>query len=77
MTKFEDLPANARALILAKLAIELHGHQSLSIHHLAKQRRTDAMSVWRGICRKANQPVCTIPIDSMRVTNRNATRAGP
>jgi hypothetical protein len=65
MTKFEDLPANTRALILAKLASELHGQESPSIYHLAKQRRTDLMGVWRGICRKANQPICTIPIASM------------
>jgi len=65
MTKFEDLPANTQALILAKLASELHMQKSLSIHHLARQRRTDVMSVWRGICRKANQRVCTIPVNSM------------
>ena len=65
MTKFEDLPANTRALILAKLASELHGQELPSIYHLAKQRRTDLMGVWRGICRKANQPICTIPIASM------------
>jgi len=65
MTKFEDLPANAQALILAKLANELRVQKSPSIHHLARQRRTDVMSVWRGICRKANQRICTIPINSM------------
>jgi hypothetical protein len=65
MTKFEDLPPNTRALILAKLASELHGEESPSIYHLAKQRKTDLMGAWRGICRKANQPFCTIPIASM------------
>ena len=63
--KFEDLPPNTRALILAKLVGELHGEDSPSIYHLAKQRQTDLMGVWRGICRKANQPICTIPIASM------------
>jgi hypothetical protein len=65
MIKFEDLPTNTRALILAKLASELHGKKSPSIHHLAEQQQTDLMGVWRGICRKANQPICTIPIESM------------
>ncbi len=65
MTKFENLPANTQALILAKLANELHGQKSPSIYHLAKRRQTDVMGVWRTICRKANQPVCTIPIESM------------
>jgi hypothetical protein len=61
MTKFEDLPSNTQALILAKLASELHEQKSLTIHHLAKLQRTDLMGIWRYICRKANQPVCTIP----------------
>jgi hypothetical protein len=65
MTKFEDLPTNTRALILAKLASELQWKKSPSIYHLAKQRQTDLMGVWRGICRKANQPICTIPVESM------------
>jgi hypothetical protein len=65
MTKFEDLPANTQALILAKLTSELLGQKSSSIYHLAKHRQTDVMGIWRGICRKANQPVCTIPIKSM------------
>jgi len=65
MTKFEDLPANAQALILAKLARELHEQKSSSIHHLAKKRQTDVMSIWRSICRKASQPACTIPVNSM------------
>jgi hypothetical protein len=69
MTRFEDLPANAQALILAKLAGELRGQKSPSIYHLAKQRRTDVMGVWRGICRKADQPVCTIPIQTLGPRN--------
>jgi hypothetical protein len=52
MTKFEDMPANAQALILAKLASELRAHISFSIYHLAKQRRTDVKGVWRDICRE-------------------------
>ena len=56
MTKFEDLPANTRALILAKLASELHGQESPSIYHLAKQRRTDLMGVWRASVARQTNP---------------------
>jgi hypothetical protein len=65
MMRFEELPANAQALILAKLAMELRVHNTASIRHLAQTRKIDVMSLWRGICRKANQPVCTIPLDAM------------
>jgi hypothetical protein len=66
MIKFEDLPANTRALMLVKLASELNGQKSPSIYHLAKRQQTDVTGVWRGICRKANQPVCTIPIETIQ-----------
>ena len=65
MMKFEDLPANARALILAKLAIELQAHKTANIYRLAQTREIDITSVWRSICRKARQPVCTIPLDAI------------
>ena len=68
MIKFEDMPANVQALILAKLASELRAHGSFSIYQLAKRCRTDVMGVWRGICRKANLPVYTIPIESLRAS---------
>lgn len=64
--KFEELPANARALLLAKLAVALRAQNSASIHDLARRQFTDVMSLWRGICRKARQPVCTIPADAIR-----------
>ena len=64
--KFEALPANARALILAKLAVVLQAQNSASIHDLAETRRTDIASLWRSICRKAKQPVCSIPLDAIR-----------
>jgi len=68
MAKFEELPGNVRALILAKLAAELAAHKSANLYQLARLQRTDAMHVWRDICRKAGQPVCTIPVE---VTPRN------
>lgn len=65
VTKFENLPANAQALILAKLAMELRSQHTASIDRLARMRRTDVMSLWRSICRKAKQPVCSIPLDAI------------
>ena len=65
MKKFEELPGNHRALILAKLALELSAQKASNIHHLAKSQKTDVMSVWRTVCRKAGQPICTIPVAAM------------
>jgi NAD-dependent oxidoreductase involved in siderophore biosynthesis len=65
MQRFEDLPRNHQALILAKLALEMTAQNAPSIHHLAKARQTDVPGVWRGICRKAGQPVCTVPTQAM------------
>ena len=64
IVKFEELPANARALLLAKLAIALRAQNSASIHDLAATQLIDVASLWRRICRKAKQPVCTIPSDA-------------
>jgi len=66
MTKFENLPENVRALILAKLAAELAAHKSVNLYQLARTQRTNTMHVWRDICRKAGQPACTIPADIMQ-----------
>jgi len=63
MAKFEDLSGNVRALILAKLTMELNAQNASSIHILAKMRGTDVRGVWRGICLKAGQRECTIPIE--------------
>lgn len=64
IVKFEELPANARALLLAKLAVALRARNSASIHDLAERQLMDVTSLWRRICRKANQPICTIPSDA-------------
>jgi hypothetical protein len=66
MTKFEDLPLNIQALLLAKLGMEVSANRCVTIHELARRRRTDLMGAWRGVCRMAGQPPCTIPRD---VTN--------
>jgi hypothetical protein len=65
MQRFEDLPGNHQALILAKLALEMTEQNAPSIHHLARTRQTDLMGLWRSICRKAGQPLCTIPLAAM------------
>jgi hypothetical protein len=65
IVKFEELPANARALILAKLAVVLQAQNSASIHDLAQTQRTSVTSLWRSICRNAKQPVCSIPLDAI------------
>jgi len=65
IVKFEELPANARALILAKLAVVLQAQNSASIHDLAQTQRTNVTSLWRSICRKAKQPLCSIPLDAI------------
>jgi hypothetical protein len=62
---FEALPANARALILAKLAVALQAQKSASIRDLAETRKTDVKSLWRSICREARQPVCSIPLEAI------------
>jgi hypothetical protein len=64
MKIFEELPRNVQVLILAKLCREMAAVKARNIHHLAKTRNTDLMGVWRGICRKAGQPVCTIPVEA-------------
>lgn len=63
MAKFEDLPENVRALILAKLAAELAAHKSVNLYQLAKLQGTGLTHAWRDVCRKAGQPVCTIPAE--------------
>jgi hypothetical protein len=65
MQRFEDLPDNHQALILAKLGLEMTEQNAPSIDHLARTRQTDLMGIWRSVCRKAGQPVCTIPIEAM------------
>jgi len=63
MVRFEDLSGNVRALILAKLSMGMSAQKASSIHLLARMRGIDVMGVWRGICLKAGQPVCTLPIE--------------
>jgi len=61
MTRFEDLPANVRALLLARLALELRTNRCTSLHELAKKQRIDTASAWRRICQLSKQRVCTVP----------------
>ena len=66
MAKFEELPENVRALILAKLAAEMATHKSTNIHQLARSQKVDIAQTWRSICRKAGQPVCTMSTQIMK-----------
>jgi hypothetical protein len=68
LMRFEELPGNVQALILAKLAMEMKAAKARSIYHLAKMQRAHVGDLWRTICRKAAQPVCTIPIGVLRST---------
>jgi hypothetical protein len=61
MNRFEDLPANVRALLLAKLAIELKTNRCSSLYELARRQKTDMPTAWRDICRRSKPPACTIP----------------
>lgn len=74
MTRFEDLPKNAQALILAKLAREMSVQKAPTIYHLAKLWETDIMGVWRNICRKAGQSICTIAVEVMSAHRREAVK---
>jgi len=65
LMRFEELPGNVRALILAKLATEMKSANADTIYHLAKMQRSDVHDLWRTICRKAAQPICTIPIGAL------------
>jgi hypothetical protein len=66
LVRFEDLPANVRALMLTKLAMELSIHRCANLQDLARKQRTDPTGAWRAICRLLRQPVSTIPQDVMR-----------
>jgi hypothetical protein len=61
MTRFEDLPANVRALLLAKLAMELKASGCVNLCDLAMRKNVGMMTAWRGICQLSKQPICTVP----------------
>jgi hypothetical protein len=65
MTRFEELPGNVRTLMLAKLAMEMRQLNAIDLCHLALLRRVSMAELWRGICRKAQQPVCALPLGAM------------
>lgn len=61
MNRFADLPTKVRALLLAKLVIELTTNRCASLYELAKRQNTDMMTKWRDVCRLSKQPICAIP----------------
>jgi len=70
MTRFEELPGNVRTLMLAKLAIEMRQLNAIDLRHLALLRHVSMNELWRGICRKAQQPVCALPLGAMPSNER-------
>ena len=75
MTRFEELPGNVRTLMLAKLAMELRQLNAIDLCHLALLRRVSMAELWRGICRKAQQPVCAPPLGAMPSSERRPAPA--
>ena len=75
MTRFEELPGNVRTLMLAKLAMEMRQLNAIDLRHLALLRRVSMVELWRGICRKAQQPVCALPLGAMPSIERRHTSA--
>jgi hypothetical protein len=65
VTKFEDLPDNIQALLLAKLGMAASANRCATLHELARRKRTDLTGAWRSICRAAGQPPCTVPLDAV------------
>ena len=70
MTRFEELPGNVRTLMLAKLAMEMRQLNAIDLRHLALLRHVSMNELWRGICRKAQQPVCALPLGAMPTIER-------
>lgn len=60
--KFEDLPANVRALLLAKLGLEMSAQKAANIHQLARMRGINVDALWRNLRLRSEQPLCTIPV---------------
>ena len=70
MTRFEELPGNVRTLMLAKLAMEIRQLNAIDLRHLAMLRRVTMAELWRGICRKAQQPACSLPLGAVPAIER-------
>ena len=61
MIRFESLPGNVRALLLARLGMEMKVQRASNIHVLAKMHGTDVTGIWRKICLRVGQQICSIP----------------
>ena len=66
MNVFEELPRNIQALLRMKLLTELNSEKCENLFAMAKKRNEDVEHVWRDICRKAGQPVSSIPIEIVK-----------
>ena len=67
MIRFENLPANVQALVLAKLGFEMASEGCENLQSLAYKRRQQVAMVWRDICRKSGQGICTIPAEALKM----------
>ena len=71
MISFDDLPQNARTLLRIKLIMAIDSEECESLSGLAQKRGEDVTQVWRDICRKVGQPVCTIPAELMKMQTKS------
>jgi hypothetical protein len=60
MIDFDDLPEANRTLILATLQKEILSANCANIFDLARKNNQDIATLWRDICRRADQPNCTV-----------------
>jgi hypothetical protein len=67
MIRFESLPTNVQALVLAKLGWEIALEGCANLPNLANKRRQEVAMVWRDICRKSGQGICTIPAEALKM----------
>jgi hypothetical protein len=70
MIKFDDLPHTNRTLILASLQLEIAEAHCTNILDLARKRNQNVHQIWRDICRKTRQPLCTVPAPVMDPSNQ-------
>jgi hypothetical protein len=62
MIEFDDLPQTSRALLLARLELEIAQAKCTNIFGLARNRKQTIREIWQEVCRKTGQPRCTMPL---------------
>jgi hypothetical protein len=74
MTAFDDLPEAARALLMAKLRLEIVSANCVNIFDLAQKRNQPISELWHDICRRSKQAHCLMPPQAMET---RYTKADP